>query len=165
MGGFFFVFLKKHYAPVSQANWCNMTFTVSNLFPSHSCIGWPKSSCHWDSNPGPQLERPMTYQLSYPSPWWTGNSAYLTIILFYQKDILTQGPWKSGFIPCLRKLKYWVTFSELHWKPLCQLSILCIVSLEQKSWSKSHEIRYWLAVKIMILLNLKKPMKGFQVST
>ncbi len=45
-----------------------MTFTAGNLFPSHSCIGWPKSSPHWDSNLGPQLERQMTYQLSYPSP-------------------------------------------------------------------------------------------------
>ncbi len=26
-------------------------FTAGNLFPSHSCIGWPKSSPHWDSNP------------------------------------------------------------------------------------------------------------------
>ncbi len=29
-------FFKNHYAPVSQANWCN---TADNLFPSHSCIG------------------------------------------------------------------------------------------------------------------------------
>ncbi len=29
------------YAPISQANWCNMTFTSGNLFPSHSCIGDP----------------------------------------------------------------------------------------------------------------------------
>ncbi len=36
----FFLFKKKnHYVPVSQANWCNMTFTAGNLFPSHSCIG------------------------------------------------------------------------------------------------------------------------------
>ncbi len=41
---FFFFKKKNHYAPVSQANWCNMIFTVGNLFPSHSCIGWPKSS-------------------------------------------------------------------------------------------------------------------------
>ncbi len=61
-------FLKNHYAPVSQANWCNMTFTACNLFPSHSYIGWPESSSHRDSNPGPQRERQMTYQLSYPSP-------------------------------------------------------------------------------------------------
>ncbi len=27
-----------HYAPVSQANLRNMTFTAGNLFPSHSCI-------------------------------------------------------------------------------------------------------------------------------
>ncbi len=25
-----------------------MTFTVGNLFPSHSCIGWPTSRSHWD---------------------------------------------------------------------------------------------------------------------
>ncbi len=40
----FFVFFLNHYTPVNQANWCNMTFTVDNLFPSHSCIGRPKSS-------------------------------------------------------------------------------------------------------------------------
>ncbi len=59
---------KYYYAQVSQANWCNMTFTAGNLFPSHSCIGWPESSPHQDLNPGPQIERRMTYQLSYPSP-------------------------------------------------------------------------------------------------
>ncbi len=64
---FFFLFFLNHYAPVSQANWCNMTFTAGNLFPSHSCIGWPKSSPHRDLNPGPQIERQITYQLSYPS--------------------------------------------------------------------------------------------------
>ncbi len=62
---------KKNYAPVSQADWCNMTlsFTAGNLFPSHLYIGWPKSSPHRDSNPCPQIERQMTYQLSYPSPY------------------------------------------------------------------------------------------------
>ncbi len=52
-----------HYAPVTQANWCNITFTVGNLFPYHSCIGWPESSPPQDSNPGPQPERWKTYQL------------------------------------------------------------------------------------------------------
>ncbi len=61
-------FRKNHYAPVSQASWCNMTFTAAKLFPSHTCIGWSESSPHRDSNPGPQHERRMTYQLSYPSP-------------------------------------------------------------------------------------------------
>ncbi len=36
--GFFCGFVY-HYARVSQANWCNMTFTADNLFPSHTCIG------------------------------------------------------------------------------------------------------------------------------
>ncbi len=48
--------------------------TACNLFPSHSCIGWPKSSPNWDSNLGPRIEkieRRMTYQLNYPSPLWT----------------------------------------------------------------------------------------------
>ncbi len=35
----FFIYRKNHYAPVSQANWCNLTFTAGNFFPSHSCIG------------------------------------------------------------------------------------------------------------------------------
>ncbi len=60
--------LKTHYAPVSQANWCNMTFTAGSLFPSHSCIGWTEWSPHRDSNLVPQLERWTTYQLSYPTP-------------------------------------------------------------------------------------------------
>ncbi len=42
-----------------------MTSTAGNFFPSHSCIGWPESSPHRDSNPGSQLERWMTYQQSY----------------------------------------------------------------------------------------------------
>ncbi len=33
------IFFLNHYAPVSQANWCNVTFTTGNIFPSHSCIG------------------------------------------------------------------------------------------------------------------------------
>ncbi len=61
------LFFFNHYAPVSQANLCNITFTAGNLFPSHWCIGWPKSSPHWDLNPDPQLERQTTYQLSFPS--------------------------------------------------------------------------------------------------
>ncbi len=36
-----FIFKKNHYASVSQADWCNMTFTAGNLFPSHSCIVCP----------------------------------------------------------------------------------------------------------------------------
>ncbi len=59
-------FFLNHYAPVSQANWCNMTFTAGNLFPSHSCIGWLESSPHQDSNQSPLHERRTTYQLSYP---------------------------------------------------------------------------------------------------
>ncbi len=41
----------KHYMPVSQANWCNMTFKAGNLFPSHSCIDVARvKPPHWDSN-------------------------------------------------------------------------------------------------------------------
>ncbi len=67
---FFFIYFFKinHHAPVSQANWCNMTFTAVNLFPSHSWIEWPNSSPRRDLKSGPQLERQTTYQLSYPSP-------------------------------------------------------------------------------------------------
>ncbi len=39
-----YLFVLNHYAPVCQANWCNMTFTAGNLVPSQSCIGWPESS-------------------------------------------------------------------------------------------------------------------------
>ncbi len=34
-----FFFFLNHYVPVSQANWCNMTFNAGNLFSSHSCTG------------------------------------------------------------------------------------------------------------------------------
>ncbi len=81
--------MKKHYAPVSQANWCNMTFTASNLFPSHSCFGWPKSSPHCDSNPGPHHERQMTYQLSYPSHILcilTVQESWQKVVLCFQID-------------------------------------------------------------------------------
>ncbi len=53
----FFFLNKNHYAPVSQANWCNMTFRAGNLFPYHSCIvqTWVKPPP--GSNPGsPQWE-------------------------------------------------------------------------------------------------------------
>ncbi len=33
-----FFLIENHYSPISQANWCNMTFTAGNLLPSHSCI-------------------------------------------------------------------------------------------------------------------------------
>ncbi len=65
--GFFGGFFYKNYTPVSQANWCNMTFTAGNLFPSHA-LGDPSQAPHWDSNPGLQLERRKTFQISYPSP-------------------------------------------------------------------------------------------------
>ncbi len=63
LNSFFFL---NHSALVSQAN-C-MTLTASNLFSSHSCIGVTRVKPHKDSNSGPQHERQMTYQLSYPSP-------------------------------------------------------------------------------------------------
>ncbi len=33
-----------HYAPVSQTNWCNMTFTAGNLFPLIHALGDPSQS-------------------------------------------------------------------------------------------------------------------------
>ncbi len=56
----FFIFLKiifveNHYAPVSQANWCNMTFTAGNLFPSHSL--------HW----GTQVKPPPGFKRGAPA--------------------------------------------------------------------------------------------------
>ncbi len=60
-------FFLNHYAPVRQANWCNMTFTAGNLFPSHSCIVWPESSPHWDSNPAWEADDlPSEISLSHP---------------------------------------------------------------------------------------------------
>ncbi len=45
-----------------------MTFTAGNLFPSHSCIGWPESSPTGIRTLVLQLERQTIYQLSYPCP-------------------------------------------------------------------------------------------------
>ncbi len=45
-------FFLNHYAPVSQANWCNMNFTAGILFPCHTCIGWPESSPLQGFEPG-----------------------------------------------------------------------------------------------------------------
>ncbi len=64
---FFILFFLNHYAPINQAKWCNMNFTAGSHFASHSLIGWPNSSPHWDLNAGSQIERQITYQLSYPS--------------------------------------------------------------------------------------------------
>ncbi len=40
---YFYLFIKNEiikYQSINLLNWCNMTFTADNLFPSHSCIGW-----------------------------------------------------------------------------------------------------------------------------
>ncbi len=66
---YFLSFFKYHYVPVNQANWCNMTFTVGNLSRE-----WPESSPHQDSILGPQHERWMANQLSYPS--WANFSGF-----------------------------------------------------------------------------------------
>ncbi len=92
----FFSFFN-HYAPIGQANWCNMTFTAGNLFPSHSSIGWPESSHHWDSNLGPQLERRTTYQLSYSCP------------LINLKVTVT---WKQRKYKDMFHLSHWLTFED-----------------------------------------------------
>ncbi len=34
ISNYYYFYFLNHYAPVSQANWCNMTFTAGNLFPS-----------------------------------------------------------------------------------------------------------------------------------
>ncbi len=81
---FKFFLLENHYAAVSQANWCNMIFTAGNLFPSHSCIGWPESSPHQDLNPCPQIERRTTYQLSYPSTIMSFIHALLLYNWYYE---------------------------------------------------------------------------------
>ncbi len=37
MKGYLTNYVFKNHVPVSQANWCNMTFTAGYLFPSHWC--------------------------------------------------------------------------------------------------------------------------------
>ncbi len=68
---------KNHDGPVNQENWCNMNFTVTNLFPLIHALVWPESSPNQVANPGTQNERQTTQQMSYPSPVW--NSPYLCI--------------------------------------------------------------------------------------
>ncbi len=46
---------KNHYALVSQARWCNMTFISGNLFPSRSCIGVIQVKPHQDLNTVPKI--------------------------------------------------------------------------------------------------------------
>ncbi len=60
---FFKIILQNHYAPVSQTNWCNMTFTGGNLFPSHTCIGWPELS----PQPGFELRSPVWQKDNLPT--------------------------------------------------------------------------------------------------
>ncbi len=48
---FFIIIKKNHYASVSQASWCNMTFTAGNIFTSHSCICVTRVKPHRDLNP------------------------------------------------------------------------------------------------------------------
>ncbi len=80
-----------------QANWCNMTFIASSLFPSHTCIGWTESSPHHDLNPCPQHERRTTYQLSYPSPLQLISHVYICtytcmcVYPYYTKTCLNIG--------------------------------------------------------------------------
>ncbi len=38
ISNYYYFFKINHFATVSQANLCNMTFTAGSLFPSHSCI-------------------------------------------------------------------------------------------------------------------------------
>ncbi len=118
---FFFFNFFFYYAPVSQANWCNMTFTAGNLFLSHSCIGCLESSPHRDSNPGPQIERQTTYQLSYPSP-----TEVFLLYVFYSNvewvDIIDY--WNNS----LDDITYVEQIKESHFPWLCChfISIICI---------------------------------------
>ncbi len=71
----FFLLLKKkkimhQLVKLTDAIWL---FTAGNLFPSHSCIGWPESSPHWHSRLSPQIERQTIYQSTC--------STYLTILI------------------------------------------------------------------------------------
>ncbi len=48
---------KQQQYNVNFTNWCNMTFTAGNLFPSHSCIGVTRVVSPLRYEPGPQHER------------------------------------------------------------------------------------------------------------
>ncbi len=64
------IFFLNHYAPVSQANWCNMTFTAGNLFPSFMHLvtwvkpppGFDPGSPDWEADDLPtELSLPPVY--------------------------------------------------------------------------------------------------------
>ncbi len=63
-----------------------MTFTASNLFPSHSCICVTRVKSQTGLNLGPQHERPMIYQLSFPpTRVCCFNSTFHLIFLTFNK--------------------------------------------------------------------------------
>ncbi len=93
IGTFFgFCFTKNHYAPISQANWCNMTFTAGNLFPSHTCIGVTRvkpppglelGSPVWLVDDLPTgLSLPTIWPLLIPVQWYLKSTWYLTTWIF-----------------------------------------------------------------------------------
>ncbi len=109
--GFFCGFLN-HYAPVSQANWYNVTLQliISSLL-IHALV-WPQSSPHQDSNPGPRHERQMTYQLSYPS-LLTVNLRYL---MKWRNLIGPFMPWDHPINSILDgKSVYWIAKVYIGW--------------------------------------------------
>ncbi len=82
------VFLN-HYTQIGQANWCNITFTADNLFHSHSCIGWPKSSPDCDSNPYPDWEVDNLPTELFLTPNKGFNVCYTALDKWHQYDWLT----------------------------------------------------------------------------
>ncbi len=65
---FFCILWEKHYAPVSQANWCNMTFTAGNLFTSHSCIDVTQVKPEPGFKPGPSMRGGQLTKRAIPAP-------------------------------------------------------------------------------------------------
>ncbi len=108
---------QKHYALVSQANWCNMTFTLGNLFPSHSFIGWPELS-----PPPPTGFEPM-------SPVWEVEDSPIEISLppwFHIKIDVKVHNWISMNIV---GVVYVSSHILLHYFCCCNISVAILLLL------------------------------------
>ncbi len=89
-----------------------MTFTAGNLFLSHSCIGWPDSSPHWDLKGSPAWESDdLSTELSLPL-----NKSYL----IYSHDSLKQTKIVSLWF---KSIKYGWHFGKKN-VPFCKHSVL-----------------------------------------
>ncbi len=127
------IFFLNHHAPVSQANWCNMTFIAGNLYPSHSCIGWPKSSPTgirtpaWEADDLPtELSPPLSLNLARHVQKHVVCVRYIIDVRIANRLFLT-------VIPSCEKFWCYFTKKSTSWKTwrgiaLVQTDVACWMS-------------------------------------